>query len=57
VDGEIAVRRYRPVKTVLEQMDILGEQVVPVLRKEFAAVRAANVPEAPTHDSLRKSAG
>ena len=29
-----------PLKTVLEQLDILGEEVVPVLRKEFAALRA-----------------
>jgi len=36
-----------PLKTVLEQMDILGEQVVPVLRKEFAALRPADVPEGP----------
>src|SRR6187549_1184192 len=28
-----------PLKTVLEQLDLLGEQVVPVLRKEFAALR------------------
>ena len=28
-----------PLKTVLEQLDILGEEVVPVLRKEFAALR------------------
>src|SRR5215467_435133 len=42
-----------PLKTVLEQMDILGEQVVPVLRKEFAAVRPAHVPEAPTHASMK----
>ena len=27
-----------PLKTVLEQLDILGEEVVPVLRKEFAAL-------------------
>src|SRR5215207_3274935 len=39
-----------PLKTVLEQMDILGEEVVPVLRKEFAALRPAGVPEEPpTH--------
>ena len=25
-----------PLKTVLEQLDLLGEEVVPVLRKEFA---------------------
>ncbi|RYP87483.1 LLM class flavin-dependent oxidoreductase [Nocardioides guangzhouensis] len=38
-----------PLKTVLEQLDILGEEVVPVLRKEFAALKPAHVPEAPTH--------
>ncbi|MDP9395824.1 MAG: LLM class flavin-dependent oxidoreductase [Actinomycetota bacterium] len=41
-----------PLKTVLEQLDLLGEHVVPVLRKEFEAVRPAHVPEAPTHASL-----
>ena len=40
-----------PLKTVLEQLDILGEEVVPVLRKEFDAVKPAHVPEAPTHAS------
>ena len=29
-----------PLKTVLEQLDLLGEEVVPVLRKEFAVGRA-----------------
>ncbi|MER7406053.1 LLM class flavin-dependent oxidoreductase [Streptomyces sp. NPDC000070] len=38
-----------PLKTVLEQLDILGEEVVPVLRKEFANGRPADVPDAPTH--------
>jgi putative FMN-dependent luciferase-like monooxygenase len=38
-----------PLKTVLEQLDLLGEEVVPVLRKEFAALRPAHVPDAPTH--------
>ncbi|MFB4195497.1 LLM class flavin-dependent oxidoreductase [Streptomyces carpaticus] len=38
-----------PLKTVLEQLDLLGEDVLPVLRKEFAARRAAGVPEGPTH--------
>jgi len=42
-----------PLKTVLEQLDILGEQVIPVLRKEFAAVRPAHIPDAPTHASLK----
>lgn len=41
-----------PLKTVLEQIDLLGEQVVPVLRKEFAIGRPAGVPDAPTHASL-----
>ena len=41
-----------PLKTVLEQLDLLGEEVVPVLRKEFDALRPAHVPEAPTHASL-----
>lgn len=38
-----------PLKTVLEQIDILGEEVVPVLRKEYAALKKADVPDAPTH--------
>ncbi len=42
-----------PLKTVLEQLDILGEEVVPVLRKEFARGRPSDVPDAPTHASLR----
>ncbi|MEJ8636230.1 LLM class flavin-dependent oxidoreductase [Streptomyces sp. NPDC006475] len=42
-----------PLKTVLEQLDILGEEVVPVLRKEFAALRPAGVPEsAPLHPAV-----
>ncbi|MFI2410893.1 LLM class flavin-dependent oxidoreductase [Streptomyces sp. NPDC018947] len=43
-----------PVKTVLEQLDLLGEEVVPVLRKEFAVGRPADVPPAPTHELLRE---
>ncbi|MBR8745552.1 5,10-methylene tetrahydromethanopterin reductase, partial [Nocardiopsis sp. MG754419] len=35
-----------PLKTVLEQLDILGEEVVPVLRKEFAAKKPPHVPDA-----------
>ena len=45
-----------PLKTVLEQLDILGEQVVPVLRREFAALKPAHVPDAPTHESLTAAA-
>ena len=41
-----------PLKTVLEQLDLLGEEVVPVLRKEFAIGRPADVPDAPTHAAL-----
>ena len=41
-----------PLKTVLEQIDMLGA-IVPVLRKEFAALRAPGVSDAPTHESLR----
>jgi len=41
-----------PLKTVLEQLDLLGEEVVPVLRKEFAKNRPATVPDGPTHESL-----
>jgi hypothetical protein len=42
---------------VLEQLDILGEQVVPVLRREFAALKPAHVPDAPTHASLVAARG
>src|SRR6478735_6483064 len=45
-----------PLKTVLEQLDILGEEVVPVLREEFAKDRPAGVPDAPTHAFLRARA-
>jgi putative FMN-dependent luciferase-like monooxygenase len=46
-----------PLKTVLEQLDLLGEEVVPVLRKELAVGRPAHVPDAPTHASLVAKAG
>ncbi len=46
-----------PLRTVLEQLDLLGEQVVPVLRREFAALRPAHVPSAPTHPSLVAAVG
>ncbi|MFJ6653974.1 LLM class flavin-dependent oxidoreductase [Microbacterium sp. NPDC091313] len=41
-----------PLKTVLEQLDILGGEVVPVLRRELAQNRPAEVPDAPTHANL-----
>ena len=41
-----------PLKTVLDQLDLLGEEVVPVLRKEIAARQDPQTPDAPTHASL-----
>ncbi|UOQ57631.1 LLM class flavin-dependent oxidoreductase [Leucobacter allii] len=41
-----------PTKTVLEQLDLLGEEVIPVLRRELAARRDPETPEAPSHASL-----
>jgi putative FMN-dependent luciferase-like monooxygenase len=41
-----------PLKTVLEQLDLLGSEVVPVLRRELDAKRPADVPDAPVHASL-----
>ena len=48
-----------PTKTVLEQIDLFGEKVLPVLRKEFSKGRPDHVPSAPTHEFLlaRKAAG
>ena len=46
-----------PLKTVLEQLDLLGEQVLPVLRREFDRLRPGHVPAAPTHESLVDRAG
>lgn len=46
-----------PLETVLEQIEILGAEVVPVLRRELAAGRPAHVPDAPTHASLVAAAG
>ena len=40
-----------PLKIVLEQLDLFGEEVLPVLRAEFAKNRPADVPETPTHAS------
>ena len=41
-----------PQAEVLKQIDLLAEEVVPVLRKEFESRRAPGVPDAPTHASL-----
>ncbi|HET7027737.1 MAG TPA: LLM class flavin-dependent oxidoreductase [Candidatus Limnocylindrales bacterium] len=46
-----------PLDTVLEQIDMLGELVVPVLRREFEAARRPGVPDAPTHARLKAAAG
>ena len=41
-----------PVELALEQVELLGTEVVPVLRKEMESRRAPGVPDAPTHASL-----
>ncbi|MGB4778169.1 CE1758 family FMN-dependent luciferase-like monooxygenase [Microbacterium sp.] len=41
-----------PVETVLEQVELLGTEVVPVLRKEMAVRRSSGAADAPTHASL-----
>ncbi|NCT89386.1 LLM class flavin-dependent oxidoreductase [Cellulomonas sp. APG4] len=46
-----------PLETVLEQIEILGTEVVPVLRKELAVGRPARVPDAPTHAARVEAAG
>lgn len=44
-----------PVGTVLDQLEMIGSEVLPTLRKEMAARTAPGVPEAPTHESLVKA--
>jgi hypothetical protein len=44
-----------PLKTVLSQLELLGGEVIPVLRKEIAARRDPETPDAPTHESLVKA--
>ncbi|WP_349427828.1 CE1758 family FMN-dependent luciferase-like monooxygenase [Microbacterium sp. LWS13-1.2] len=41
-----------PVEMALEQVELLGTEVVPVLRKEMDAARSPLAAEAPTHASL-----
>jgi putative FMN-dependent luciferase-like monooxygenase len=41
-----------PLEVALEQVELLGTEVVPVLRREMEARRATGVPDAPTHESL-----
>ena len=44
-----------PLEQALEQVELLGTEVVPVLRREMEARRAPGVPDAPTHTSLVKA--
>ncbi|WP_062132927.1 LLM class flavin-dependent oxidoreductase [Demequina aestuarii] len=44
-----------PLGMVLDQLELLGGEVVPVLRKELAAKRAPEAADAPTHASLVKA--
>ena len=41
-----------PLTMVLDQLELLGGEVVPALRKELAAGRDPEVPDGPTHASL-----
>ena len=45
-----------PLRTVLEQLDLLGE-ILPDLRRGFAEGRPSHIPDAPTHASLVAAAG
>ena len=44
-----------PLEMALEQVELLGTEVVPVLRKEMEARRKPGVPDAPTHAGLRSA--
>ena len=44
-----------PLEVALEQVELLGTEVVPALRREMEARRAPGVPDAPTHASLVKA--
>ncbi|WP_046731783.1 CE1758 family FMN-dependent luciferase-like monooxygenase [Streptomyces humi] len=44
-----------PIEMALEQVELLGTEVVPVLRKEMAARRRPGIPDAPTHATLVKA--
>ena len=48
--------RREPIGIGQHEFDLLGEEVVPVLRREFAALKPAHVPDAPTHRSLGEAA-
>lgn len=44
-----------PLHTVLEQMELFGEHVLPTLRKELDAKRAPGTPETPSHAARVKA--
>src|SRR3954452_19380077 len=44
-----------PLEEALEQVELLGTEVVPTLRKELESRRAPGVPDAPTHAGLREA--
>ena len=44
-----------PLEVALEQVELLGTEVVPVLRREMETRRAPGVPDAPTHESMVKA--
>jgi putative FMN-dependent luciferase-like monooxygenase len=46
-----------PLEEALDQLEMLGELVVPVLRREFAIGRPADVPDAPVHPRVAVAAG
>ena len=46
-----------PLSTALEQLEILGGEVVPVLRKELAVGRPAHVPDGPLHPRVLAARG
>ncbi len=45
-----------PLATVLDQLEILGGEVAPALRRELARGRPPHVPDAPTHASRKADA-
>jgi hypothetical protein len=45
-----------PLSTVMEQIEMLGSEVVPVLRREFDSLRPDHVPDGPTHAALKAAA-
>jgi hypothetical protein len=44
-----------PLKTVLDQLDLLGGEVIPVVRKELESRKDPESADAPTHESLVKA--